>query len=895
MVGNENSVVAVEQFPESTPTVTEGVLQPRRERAPDEESPEESEATDAVREYHYQLRTSLPVRKSIRLSATLTDSGDSLEPPLWQLPDAQDFLARVKVESRTGRVINVESQGLIPVSPDNDVDRESASVVWTGQYGQIEKHASLRLTMNPGQVSPSSGLGRAVVRCTSRLEALSAVQIVELVLDNPKEVPLRVRLPEESYVWQVLLDGVSRTPGIRDGMLEVVPRLDPGIHACRLVFSAPTRTWFGLTHVALPLPLEGWDTIASSWTVERNSGAYLFADPSLRLVSSIRTIEQIPSDPIIALTDEPASRETIARLRNAFAGLTEAERLVTGEVLTELSNSLLPGGVAALGRRAMAARPMEDGSDETLSQWLAARRIWIIVVDSSMMVTKRAATILGGEVRRNWNWERWTREIIDQVRINGISDDVQFVSAMDDEVNGQPLPPNEFELSAARRVSWTYVVTGASDGKAYDILMLPSELLTRLSRLGVILSMVLVFLFCRHWTIAAHRKLLVGLLFSSLVVATYGGWAHELLSVPLWTGVATSVTLLLIRITGRRKTSSSTKSEAAPTASTPDLSAVTMLVLLSAMALPAGADEPRERVLIPISPKGEVKQVIVPETLLGRLREDLSPRDRVLIERGEYRGEPTKDGKYRWRGILIGAVERRATDGRVTLPLHGVELNRLAINGVAIPDYRPVGSQTGIEFVLPAEESSKNSSFRVEVEFESNLIGRADEKSIGFRVPPSSVTDVRLSLDSEVLLDEASRAEGWQTTVLDGKHYLTRESGPVSSLAVRWRTPSKEEEATTPIGVESIRLVEVKSAVVDFSLIYRLSLSPDRHELVFLISKRFLPSEVEGEGVRDWRIEPMADDRRAIHVEIEPGQRSRELRIRGEVAVDRSVRLWFQR
>jgi hypothetical protein len=890
----ENGVTEFTRFPDSISSPAVGVLQPRREQAPDEVDEPAAPASDSSQEYHYQLRTALPVRKSARLLAVWDQKGERVEPPLLQLPDAQEFVAQVSVESRTGRVIEVQTRGLVPVRPEGTAPKVDRSIVWSGQYDPLEKHVSLELTASVDEPIKPASMGRAVIRCVSRSETDAAGQSIEMVLENEHPGPLLVRLPEQSYILQVILDGVARSPGLRDGSLEITPMLEPGIHACRLVFTCPTRSWFGLDHLALPTPIHGWDIVATTWTIERNTGAYVYADPSLDLVSHLQTIEGGLRAPFVVLTDDERSRETVARLRRAFSGLSEQGRESTSETLVTLANALLPGGVAAFGRRALAAtevhspHPARSADTADLADWLDARDIWILVVDSSVMFTKRGPAIMGGQVRSNWNWERWTRQTVDEVRANGISRDGQFVGTVEDDTFRKPLPPSDLEKGSARRISWTYVVTGPSDGFAYDVLMVSQELLTRLSRLGIVVSIVSILAFCRDWSIASHRRLLAGLLLGSMLTASYGGWAHHLLSVPLWAGIATSVGLLLRRIS---------RTKAGPSESVPAVgisgdsatvvASLGVILGLVAVGEPLWGEETRpERILLPVSPTGEVKRVIVPESLIRELQNQAPIRDRVLLTRSEYRGEPAAEGRYLWHGVLVGSVERFGSDRRIILPLGGIEPRRLVVNGTPVVDDRPAGVQGAVEFILPTDQDRAIESFRVEIDFETPALGVGDERSISFRIPPASVTDIRLAVDRDAVIDPASRSSGWQSTTIDGNHYLSRESGPMDGVLVRWRRPGSPLAPAAPVEIETIRLIEIGGPVAELAVTFRATLPTSVQGLVFPMSKKFILREIEGEGIRDWRVEPFGEDRRALLVDVEPSPKPRQWTIRGEASID---------
>jgi hypothetical protein len=899
----ENSVIGFERFPESITPGPQRVAFPPREEAPDEpaEEPLEEEAAagsndgsgrgSLAREYHYQIRMAFPVRKSIRLTAEWTDAGRAIEPPLLQLPDAQDLSALVSIESRTGRSVQIESQGLVRLQSDSSSLDEGRSVIWSGQYDPLERQASLKLRVSDGPSLPGPETRRAVMVCVSRLEDETVVQTIDLILQNPQPCPLQVRLPEESYVWQVQLDGVSGNPGVRRGVLEISPLLEPGVHSCRLVFSLPVKRFWGLVHVTFPDPLEDWDTVSSTWTIERQWGAYLFADRSLRLLSNLQTIERGPADRMVALTDTAESRETISRLQSAFSGLPENERESTPEVLTALSSSLLPGGSIAMGRRALASRATDRVESDQLRDWLRARGIWVGALGTSAIVTKRAPTFLGGEIRRNWNWEKWASTVLDQVRMNGMSEDQQFLATVPEKEVQGALSTNEFGMISGKRVAWAYVVAGPSRGLVYDVLIVPSELLTRLSRLGVIVALVATFGFGRQMGVASHRRLLTFLLMASLLVAAMGSWVHHLLSVPLWTCVAMSVLLLLYRIFRHRETpanatSTAGEGEGSTAVGLPGLVVVWLGICFGFWPKSVAADDGPSRVLVPVTAGGDVKQVIVSDELIRRLKSVPLPTDRVLLERSEYRGEPSGTGKYRWQALLVGSVEKVDRDRPVSLALAGVELRRLVVNGVEVPDFRPTGPQSGIDFVVPQTGDQGTVPFRVEVEFDSAAIGMVHEHLIRFRVPPSSVTEVRVGMEKEVVLDDASRAEGWQVTTIDGKNILTRESGPTDEVSVRWRSSTGGGDGKSPIDLESIRLVKVTDSLVDMTVLFRLSMTPDRHELVIPISKRFMLRELEGDGVRDWHLETFGEGRRAVHLELEPGQKTRQLVLRGDASLD---------
>ena len=897
VVGADNSVVRFEPFPGAVNAVPQA-----RQEPPMDQAPEEAELPpDAPAEFNYLLRTALPVRGNLRLTTSWTTKDPLVQLPLLQLPDADVFSASVEVASRTGRVIDVSSRGLVPTDPSRmeAASTDESGLIWMANYDRLEPGASLSLrVLQPERGSDQGATNRCFMRCRTLLEYSTAVHVVELTLENTRDVPLRLRLPKDSYVWQLDLDGVSISPGSQDGVLEATSELGPGSHDCRIVFSCPLDYWLGIARIDMPTPVPDWDVVCSIWKINRSSAAYLFPGKLLTQKSELVYLGDAPQSPIVDLMKTSDSSRTLQVLSQAFKTIGDLEEKNAGTIVSELSRAILPAGQVVIDSSSFIDQHVTHRADESLTEWLQAEEMVAIIADRSVVFTSRVPPFIHRNIRPNWNVDAWGHELIDEVRHQGMDRSGRFVAPGVTHFNNI-IDESPWNYRASPRflagVSWTLAARGDGDTAPLYATVVPAELLTRTSRFLVFAGMSLVLLIGRRLSNKAHRVLLTVLLTCAFIAACSGGIIHHLLSVPFWAMTASSVLILVLRNWGGRTSAVGKVSTAA--------------LVLFLMASPAHADPvvkegaapPTDRVLVPIGSDGKAERVIVPERLLRRLEAIPSVRpDGLILRRGQYEARLTDNGRCQWRVTLLGFLES-SSDAPipVTLPFGGIERIRVLVDGVAVT-FSPPGANVGLDFSIPpvpasAEKSSSARPIRIELEFDTQVVGAADDRSLSFIIPPSAETNIRLWTNVDLIeLDPASAAEGWQESTIDGKQGLALIAGPTTRLNLRWRQAAVREPEEATLDVESIRLVEVGEQRCDLLYAFHLPAELTRRRLTFAVPNPLVVRSVDGDRVKNWRIEPTSPEATSgqLIVELDLGNRSPlTLIIRCQIPLDANSRL----
>lgn len=896
VVGADNSVVRFEPFPGS------GVANQTIRREPGmDQAPEDAEVPpDAPTEFNYLLRTALPVRGNIRLTTSWTTKEPQIRLPLLQLPDADAFSASVEVASRTGRVIDVSSLGLVPTDPSrvDSSTRDESGLVWMANYDRLEPGATLSLSVMPeSDGEPSTVANRCFMRCRTLIEQSATVHVVELTLENNRSQPLRLHLPKESYIWQLELDGVSISPGSQEGVLEASTELAPGSHDCRIVFSSPLRHWLGIARIELPSLIPEWETVCALWKVNRSSAAYLFPGSSLIQHSELLFLGKTPTSRIVDLTRNRDSVQTVRLLTDAFRAISEKGEKSAGEVISELSRFILPSGQVVIDSSSFQRQQTRHEAEETLAQWLDVEELVAIVSDRSVVFTSRVPPYLSRSIRPNWNLDSWQGELIDEVRVQGMDASGRFLAPGVNQINYLENSPTDFQASPQilAGVSWALASRGGPPSVQCYATVVPAELLTRVSRFLIFAGMAVVLIVGRGLSTPAHRVLLLVLLSCSFVAACVGGVVHHLFSIPLWAMIASSVLLLVLRIWGGTLLGA-TKTTAA---------AILLLVIVSpARAQPPLKDAPAgvpERILIPVGPDGKMERVIVPESLVKRLEAVPASRpESLIIRRGDYEGKVSESGRCEWHVTMMAFIGSSSSSALpVTLPFGGIEPTRLSVDGNAVPFRRP-GTNVGLDFNitgLPEEKIQPGTprSVRIELDFTTPVSGTTDDRGVSFRIPAAAETEVRLwSIADRIELDASSAADGWQEVTIDGKQGVSLIAGPTTRINLGWRTGKGTEPIADQSNVESIRLMSVGEQGGELTYSFRWASEIGRREVVFVAPSPLVIRKVEGDGVKNWRVEPVSPEsaNSRLLVELDTAKRSPSvLFVRGEIPINASTRM----
>ncbi|MBX9654698.1 hypothetical protein K2Y11_13865 [bacterium] len=896
VVGADNSVIRFEPFPGAG--IANQAIRPEPGM---DQAPEDAEVPpDAPTEFNYLLRTALPVRGNLRLTTSWTTQEPKIRLPLLQLPDADAFNASVEVASRTGRVIDVLSHGLVPTDPSrvDSSTREESGLVWMANYDRLEPGASLSLAVMRGDTAESDILAnRCFMRCRTLIEQSATVHVVELTLENNRTQPLRLHLPKDSYIWQLDLDGVSISPGSQDGVLEASTELAPGSHDCRIVFSSPLPQWIGIARIEFPNLVPDWETVCALWKINRSSAAYLFPGDSLIQHSELLFLGTLPKSRIVDLTRTQDSLQTVQLMTEAFRAISDRTEKSAGEVLSELSRSVMPSGQVVIDSSSFLRQQVRHQPDETLAEWLEVEELVAVISDRSVVFTSRVPPFLSRNIRQNWNLDTWQSELISESRVQGMDRSGRFLAPgvnRFSQFDDIPLS-NQSSPQIHSGVSWALASRGGGNATKCYVTVVPAELLTRVSRFMVFAGMAIILIVGRGLSTASHRLLLLVLLSCSLVAACMGGVMHHLFSIPLWAMIASSVLVLVLRIWGGTLLGTT--------------KATTAAILLLVVVSPARTEPPQrdalvevpERILIPVGPDGKMERVIVPESLVKRLESiPASQPESLIIRRGQYEGQVSDSGRCEWHVTMMAFLGSSSSSTLpVSLPFGGIEPTRLSVDGNAVPFRRP-GTNVGLDFNIAGLPEDKIQagvprSVRIELDFTTPLTGTADERAVSFLIPAAAETEVRLwSSADRIELDASSAADGWQELTIDGKQGVSLIAGPTTRINLHWRTGKGPEATVDPSNLESIRLMSIGEQGGELTYSFRWAAEVGKREVVFVVPSPLVIRKVEGDRVKSWRVEPISPEsaNSRLLVELDTAKRSPlVLFVRGEVPINASSRM----
>lgn len=834
----------------------------------DDQSLDPTAPPDASRERRdYLLEISVPLAGRVQLRSQWQSRQSDVTVPLAFLPDADEFWGVVKVRSPSGRVIDVQSVGL-PPKESEVAEEHSDGVVWMGLYGRLPPNANLRLkTSVKPPVSTSANAGRAVIHSRSTITSDNSVHDLWMQLEAEPASPLRVELPEDAYVWQVDLDGQSLEPSVTDGVVEVSPTLSAGVHQCRIVYCVPTHRWLGLVDAEITAPLRGWDVVCFLWTIEHDGMAYTWEDANLSWRSSLRMLDVSDArSPVVLLARGENVDRALAIADSTFSAWRRGPAASLEDYAERLGRALPVGWQVIIDRDVRVLPGRELARASSLADWLAMHGIALFVDQETMLLTSRVARSLSSRPRNDWDIGRWVRDLAREVASHGMDDSGRFRSPAGVETAAQraTLPVASLADLTSHRSQFVLVDFNAGPShrdsvvEKWEVLLLPTDLLNRLSRTLTLVGVASVLFFARSWSRESHRRLLGALLLGALGVAVVGGVAYQALSLPLWASMGAGVLLLLRR---------SWLNRAIPAT----------VVILGVVGIPeARADEPisLRRVLIPSDADGRpIGRAILSEELARRLEDAASrPGGALYVRRLTLEGRPDET-RSRWTAVLEGVLEGvESPSKRIQLAFVAIEPASLRVDGSPLPWTR-LANQEGIALVLPENRVASGGqaprAIRIELEFDVVSRDAARTSSIAFGVPPAAQTIVRFRpTPGDWELDPVPRAVGWRSQADEMGQVFTLETGPISNIDLRLsRAPFEESNEGT--SAEWVQLLEVTADRIDWSAHLRLDVMPVPSDLRVTIPSDVIVTSI-GDGGSVWSVEPLESSPGRQRIRLDP-------------------------
>jgi hypothetical protein len=850
----------------------------------------EDGAPSLERRFDYLLEFDTPVRGRIEVEAEWSVREPSTAIPLVDLLDADEFVANVVVQSRSGRIVDVRASGLDDAPPDpNSPEFRDEGVVWLAAYERLGDDASLSLAVRPlEQAAAPTAMGRAVVRCRSTIGRDQSVHDIWMQLDCGEPGPLFVGLPENARLWGVELDGVALRPTFRDGRVEAVPSLSVGMHDCRIVYSVPTDRRLGLLQAKLTAPLKDWDSPSFVWEVVHGALAYAVPGAELWTRTSLRRIDV--DDGIVALEDSHAATAQAAA-QSAYLDwrASDGDRSLAG-FAERLGRSLPSGWLVVVDGDVLHRAPSKTASSEKVADWLADCGLVMFVHDAAVLLTSRVDSRLPAAPRVDWNSEQFVETVAREVARQGVDAGGAFFApgAAPDASSrsGGPRPAADLAGGAGvGSVAHVFAVGNAAPDAVWTVLLVPDELLTRVARTLALVFVLATFGLARSWPPARLRGMLAVLVAFAGAAAVLGGVAHHAISLPIWATIAAVVVLFLRNAWSSRR-------------SFPVVAAI-----FCAVASPESAkseDRPFPyRVLVPTDADGTARRVVLPETLARALEAASGDEgEQAFFQTARLEGRVIDRARCRWRASLEAAwMPLPQESRRVRLGFGGVEPIRLSVDGAASA-FQSTAAEGCLSFDAPPR-GSEDRLLRVDLEFETPLTQAEGRFSIQFQIPFCGRTSVALAPDTAgVELTPSSSTAGWTMRTTDGRPEFVLSAGPLRTVDLHYRLTG-ESRASASLEADVVTLLDVREDEVDVLATVRLDSEGGSVDSVELSAPSFMAVssvEVSDASADDldamepaWSLTPDSADPLRRRLTISGSSirgRATRLTVRGKLAAD---------
>ncbi len=273
--------------------------------------------------------------------------------------------------------------------------------------------------------------------------------------------------------------------------------------------------------------------------------------------------------------------------------------------------------------------------------------------------------------------------------------------------------------------------------------------------------------------------------------------------------------------------------------------AISALIAL-AIALPAAAEEPPERVVMKLDQFLKIYE----QTKDRKKDPEKAPRAYALSS-ASYAGDVVVEDGEAQSAMFSSTmrVEVLKDEGWVRIPLlpSAVALQTATIGGVEAPVVIEGGYYTLV--------TDKKGSFEVELEFAVSVFNSEGSSGFSFQMVPSGGTSVQLSVPSDEDLDFTVANARFQEDRIDGSNRIVEATLPsTGSLAVSWQREIPEaEEQDSRIYAETYTLVGVGDGLLTAtSTIHHTILFKGVEQLEVDIPDGMTLLDVSGTGIREW-------------------------------------------
>lgn len=793
----------------------------------------------------YKIDLAVPVEKQARLAGSWGVEGASADIPLLELTDTDRYQGRLEVFGTAGERVSVRAKSLAEAPSPLTARPRAEFPVWQSTFGRLADDAALSVDAEKLTVGalPES-LGEAVVYCHSIVEPSRVIHDLRIELECRRPGPLELRLPEGATLWDLEWDGDS-IPAERDrDRLRPRGSLTMGAHRLLLRYSTHAPHGWFFRRVELLPPLAGWEIVSFRWSMAERDQAMVAIDRRLTESRSLRSLSRPASSSRfvrVGLAEEIPAREA---LRQAYRGLSEKDRAGAWTTLIRLEQLLPSGWRLLIDRRALAS--LVTGSDPSpplsMDGWLRRHGLMAQAGGQTILLSYAAQNPANQGDMAAPEIASWLDPKSGAARVgDDISD--RFLPPSEllalraevstDQADPSPLPSGDFRLIELD-------VTEPNAATPLTIDLVPNRFLEQLGRAAAVALGLAMLVRGRHWSTAQLRRAVLLGLFAVLFAHWFGS-----IGAYLFVPIAWALTLAPGLVWFYR----TRQSVWAPSPH------IALTVLLLAVVRPIAAADPLDpaadsfRVLVPYDPADPTKtpgQVAISRSLWERLRASHAGADDAQVRSLSLVGQQ-REGQIAWQAEL-DVWRPKATENLLSLPLTGIRVDRVMVNG-ALASFRPPGKDATFDVAAPAGPS------RLQIQFSSPVLGNAPDQEVDIGLPAALRTRVQLDADKGPVHPREDLTSPGLAVSATANHRIEGELGPTRRLRIVWRD-SVTKAGSPRFKVATGLLWDVAPEVQDLFAVIRVDpIDGPIERLVFQLDPAWIVRRVDGPVVSKWHID----------------------------------------
>lgn len=241
----------------------------------------------------YAIELDGPPGKVLQIQGSRRESEPQIAVPLIEIPGADSFTATLAVNSPSGAVVDVTSEGLSESPLESSDDFWGNGTVWLSKYSRLSTEASVKLTASVPTPLPAGTVrkattppSRGTLLSTSVVYPNEVVSTDRYSLENELPQSVELVVPPRAELWEVLLDGKSVGVTIGDDRrLAVAESLPAGKHLLQLRWTQPrgpeSQRWSWWDGQLWPtieqrVLVVNWPMVSAAWKIETPFPAFIW-------------------------------------------------------------------------------------------------------------------------------------------------------------------------------------------------------------------------------------------------------------------------------------------------------------------------------------------------------------------------------------------------------------------------------------------------------------------------------------------------------------------------------------------------------------------------------------------------------------------------------------------